>query len=57
MPVMKSRGRTFQLDAHAPGAVTVHPSCCPSRRRSPKGAAYGDFVDDLRFARTLLGNR
>jgi uracil-DNA glycosylase len=56
MPVMKSRGQAFQLDDQAQAVVTVHPSFL-LRVPDPdaKAAAYGDFVEDLRFARALLG--
>lgn len=55
VPIAKSRGQVFQLADQAQGVVTYHPSFL---LRVPdaetKAKAYGAFVDDLKFAWSLL---
>jgi DNA polymerase len=55
MPILKSRGRVFDLDDGARGVITVHPSYLlrlPDERA--KAEAYARFVEDLSAARALL---
>jgi probable DNA metabolism protein len=55
MPILRSRGRVFDLDGGARGMITVHPSYLlrlPDERA--KAEAYGRFVEDLTAARALL---
>jgi probable DNA metabolism protein len=55
MPILKSRGRVFDLDHGAKGMITVHPSYLlrlPDERA--KAEAYARFVEDLAAARALL---
>ena len=53
--VGQARGQAFQLADQAQGVVTYHPSFL---LRVPdaetKAKAYGAFVDDLKFAWSLL---
>ncbi len=55
MPILKNRGRAFQLPDQAQGLITVHPSMI---LRIPDAAAkreaFEDFVADLRAAHALL---
>jgi DNA polymerase len=55
MPILKNRGRVFQLEDQAQGVITVHPSMI---LRIPdaaaKKAAFADFVGDLKAAYALL---
>jgi probable DNA metabolism protein len=56
MPILKSRGRVFDLDDGARATITVHPSYLlrlPDERA--KAEAYARFVQDLAAARALLG--
>ncbi len=56
MPIMKNRGKAFQLEDQAQGFVTVHPSfLLRIPDAAAKQAAYADFVADLRAAHALLG--
>jgi DNA polymerase len=54
-PILKNRGRAFQLPDQAQAVITVHPSMI---LRIPDAAAktqaYAAFVQDLRAARALL---
>ena len=55
MPILKSRGRIFDLDDGAKAMITVHPSYLlrlPDEKA--KAEAYGRFVEDLSAARALL---
>ena len=55
MPILKSRGRVFDLDDGAKGVISVHPSYLlrlPDERA--KAEAYARFVEDLSAARALL---
>jgi uracil-DNA glycosylase family protein len=56
MPILKNRGRAFQLEDQAQGLITVHPSMI---LRIPDAAAkrdaFADFVADLKAARALVG--
>lgn len=55
LPIGKSRGQAFQLEDQAQGVVTWHPSYL---LRVPdaeaKARAYAEFVQDLRFAWSLV---
>lgn len=55
IPIGKNRGQAFQLPDQAQGVVTYHPSFL---LRVPdaeaKAKAYGDFVEDLKFAWSLV---
>ena len=55
-PIGKSRQQAFQLPDQAQGVVTWHPSFL---LRVPdadaKAKAFGEFVDDLKFAWKLAG--
>ncbi len=55
LPIGKSRGQAFQLEDQAQGVVTWHPSYM---LRVPdadaKARAYAEFVQDLRFAWSLV---
>jgi len=55
LPILKSRGRPFQLEDQAQGLITVHPSMI---LRIPdaadKRAALADLVSDLKVASALL---
>ena len=56
MPILKSRGKVFDLDDGSRAMITVHPSYLlrlPDERA--KAAAYASFVEDLAAARALLG--
>jgi DNA polymerase len=57
LPILKSRGQAMQLDDQAQGVITTHPSYL---LRIPdagaRDAAYAEFVEDLKFARGLLGS-
>jgi uracil-DNA glycosylase len=56
MPILKSRGHTFQLEDQAQGVVTVHPSYLlriPDRAAKEEGFRY--FVEDLRLAASTAG--
>ena len=58
MPIIKNRGRAFQLEDQAQGFVTVHPSfLLRLRGEADRHAAYEAFVADLRAAHALLGAR
>ena len=55
MPILKSRGKVFDLDDGARATITVHPSYLlrlPDERA--KAEAYARFVEDLSAARVLL---
>jgi DNA polymerase len=55
MPILKSRGRVFDLDDGAKAMITVHPSYLlrlPDERA--RAEAYARFVEDLSAARALL---
>ena len=56
MPILKNRGRAFQLDDQAQGFITVHPS---SLLRMPEAAdrdaAFAAFARDLKDAAALVG--
>ncbi len=55
LPIMKNRGRAFQLDDQAQGFVTVHPSfLLRMPDEAARKAAYADFVADLKAANALL---
>ena len=56
MPIMKNRGRAFQLEDQAQGFITVHPSFL-LRMPEPadRHAAYEAFVADLKAAHELAG--
>ncbi len=55
MPILKNRGRAFQLPDQAQGFVTVHPSfLLRIPEAADKQAAYEAFVDDLKAAHALL---
>ncbi len=56
MPILKNRGRAFQLEDQAQGFITVHPSSLlrmPEQR--DREAAFEAFVRDLKAAHALLG--
>jgi DNA polymerase len=55
MPILKNRGRPFQLPDQAQGVITVHPSMI-LRIPDPEArtAAYFAFVADLKAAHALL---
>src|SRR5581483_5142297 len=56
MPVMKSRQKAFQLSDQAQGVVSVHPSyLLRMPEAEDRAAAFSAFVQDLAFARGLLG--
>jgi DNA polymerase len=55
MPILKSRGRAFDLDDGAKAMITVHPSYLlrlPDEKA--KAEAYARFVEDLAAARALV---
>ena len=56
LPILKNRGRAFQLEDQAQGLITVHPS---SLLRIPdqagRHAAFAALVADLKAAHDLLG--
>jgi DNA polymerase len=57
-PIAKNRGHALQLSDQAQGVVTYHPSYLlrvPDAAR--KAQAYGEFVDDLKFAWRLVERR
>ncbi len=56
MPILKSRGKVFELDDGARAIITVHPSyLLRLPDEAAKARAYADFVEDLTSARGLLG--
>ncbi len=56
MPILKNRGRAFQLEDQAQGLITVHPSfLLRMRDEAERHAAYEALVADLRAAQALLG--
>ncbi len=55
LPIMKNRGRAFQLEDQAQGFVTIHPSfLLRMPQAAEREAAFEAFVADLRAAHALL---
>ena len=55
LPIMKNRGRAFQLEDQAQGFVTIHPSfLLRMPEAADRHAAYDAFVADLKAAHALI---
>ena len=55
LPIMKNRGRAFQLEDQAQAFVTIHPSfVLRMPEAGDRHAAYEAFVADLKAAQALL---